>query len=215
MTPIESVGIGLGRGLGRSALFLGESGEENEDPVVEVTPLGEEALLFVKGRTTALTSLDWLYLFSVMAANPDQCIRVSPGKREIVTGRTGDAIDLYSGIAANRIFAPFGTFDPAARLPEGIDLALPMGIPASANPKYLSATPETKRSYVRALRWFGASDIPTKWQPSAQDDFETARLKYRQMMMAWHPDKGGTPEQVNLVIHSSEHWKAVLKVYGN
>ncbi|MFH1652934.1 MAG: hypothetical protein ABIE74_02660 [Pseudomonadota bacterium] len=198
------------------AWLLGEGDEDRDPVIVEITPSENSTIVFVRGDSTKITRLDWLFLLSAVAANGNRPIRLAFGKnREIIFGTSVQLVkDLYDAIASNSLNSPYQLHDPAAKRPENIDLELPGAVPVRMNPNYASATLDVKKEYIRALRWFSMSDVPLKWQPWADDSLATVRKKFRDMSKECHSDRGADEGLVALLRDSNQHWAVVLDMHG-
>ncbi len=192
--------------------YIHSTGLEHND-LVGVIPVGNTVIVHVHGVANALTSLDWLYILSVMAANPLRAIKLHLDNRDVPVGQRGDANELYSGIAANRMFEPFGVFDPTAKPPADMTVGFPGGIHPRENPHLKGASVEKSQRYIRALRWFTTAAIPREWKPLASDTKDEVKKRRWAMNLAWHPDRQPGREEANLLAISNEYWDAVLNIY--
>ncbi|MFH1652932.1 MAG: J domain-containing protein [Pseudomonadota bacterium] len=199
--------------------FLGEGESSDDATIVEVTPVNEsDVIIFIKGNSWNLTSLDWLFVLCSVTANGDRSIRIGINKksREIVNGGSHKLAELlYNTIASNPLFSPYNLYDKGAKKPPHIDLELPGGIRVSENPNFVNAKVEDQRAYLSALRWFAQSDVPDGWQPKANDSESTIKSKFRQMAKAWHPDLNrATPEQMKMFTKAQDRWSVVQSMHA-
>ncbi|MBU0630995.1 MAG: hypothetical protein KKC80_08840, partial [Candidatus Margulisbacteria bacterium] len=212
----ESVQVVWQNVMKRRGWLLGESALKSEKNMVEVTPFADSAIIFVRGDSTTFSQLDWLFILGAMAANGERLVRISIAKeREIITGgNQAMAVDLYNEIASKEIYNPFGCFDKNAKQPSRIDFKFPGGVPAARNPNFEGASADQRRKYINAMLWFSMSDVPSQWQPIANESLGEVKKKYRDMMKAWHSDKGGaSAEQVYIISEAQPHWDAVLNMH--
>ncbi len=182
---------------------------QGDSPIIDLIPDDKFTLVHVLGKSDDLTTLDWLYLLSLMAANPGSAFRIDLKNRNMLTGQARDAKTLYDGIAGNILFRAFDAHDPRAQLP-----AMFTGPAATAHPRYEKVPTEARVAYAKALRWFATSGIPLDFQPLATDTREQVQAKYRAMVHAWHADRGHAGEtQSKLLSESVVHWRAISELY--
>jgi len=195
--------------------YLHDGGLRGRAGTVDVIPLGAVGLIHAHSISDVTDAKHWLRVMSALAANPGHAIRVENGGIGFALSWYKDADKLYGSIAANRMFEPFGLYDPDAQMPERTAMQFPGGVMPEANPGYASASHEERQGYIRALRWFAVAGIPEEWKPSAGDGRQTVKKKRRAMSLAWHPDRNPDREHANLLSISNTYWDAVESMCNN